>query len=162
MLPGIMQHFQAPVFLKGAQRFAANLPLLWQLKVAIQVCDPALIRNISADEGELMHRMPLHSWDEQSSAGAREAFPLQKGDVRDLASAVQLEVSHPAAWGDAERRDGAIRSFQLFSGSDGITASQQSSSAISRHWFNTRSKSTINLSGRVSPEQGMGEYIHQM
>lgn len=44
-----MQHFQAPVFLKGAQRFAANLPLLWQLKVAIQVCDPALTRNISAD-----------------------------------------------------------------------------------------------------------------
>lgn len=49
MLPGIMQHFQAPVFLKGAQRFAANLPLLWQLKVTIQVCDPALTRNISAD-----------------------------------------------------------------------------------------------------------------
>lgn len=51
---------------------------------------------------------------------------MQKGDVSDLASAVQLEISQPAAWGDAERRDGAIWSFQPFGGSDGITASQQS------------------------------------
>lgn len=70
MLPGIMQHFQTPIFLKGAQGFAANLPLLRQSKAAIQVCDPTPTSNISADEAELVHRTPLHSGDKQSSAGA--------------------------------------------------------------------------------------------
>lgn len=46
MLPGIRDRFQAPVFMKGAVCFSAKLPIFRQLKMVINVYEPALNVNI--------------------------------------------------------------------------------------------------------------------
>lgn len=80
---------------------------------------PALTTNISVNEAELKQHAPFCSGDERSHRGVREAFPVQKGDAGNFASALQLEVSQPVEWGDAQRSVCAVWSFQPVSGSDG-------------------------------------------
>lgn len=71
MLPGIKDHFQAPVFMKGMVCFSAKLPIFRQLKTVINVYDPALSVNISADEAGQVQGAPVRSGDEQSSGDTR-------------------------------------------------------------------------------------------
>lgn len=112
---------------------------------------PALTTNVSANEAKLDQRTPFCSGDEQSRGGVREAFLLQKGDAGNITSALQLEVSQPVGWGDAQRSVGAVWSFQPAYGSD---VYRNSHGAVPQYYFNTRLNSTGNLSGRISPEQG--------
>lgn len=64
MLPGIRDRFQAPVFMKGMVCFSAKLPVFRQLKTVINVYDPALSANISADEAGQVQCAPVRSGEE--------------------------------------------------------------------------------------------------
>lgn len=71
MLPRVRDRFQAPVFMKGMVCFSAKLPIFRQLKTVINVYDPALSVNISADEAGQVQCAPVHSGDDESSGGTR-------------------------------------------------------------------------------------------
>lgn len=151
MLPGITDHLPTPVCMGGALIFGKLTLFFLSLKAVITLHGPALTINVSAHEAELDQRTPFCSGDEQSRGGVREAFPLQKGDAGNITSALQLEVSQPVGWGVAQRSVGAVWSFQPAYVSD---VYHNSHGAVPQHYFNTRSNSTGNLSGRISLEQG--------
>lgn len=89
MLPGMRNRFQAPVFMKGMVYSSAKLAIFRQLKMVINVYDPALSVNISADEAGQVRGAPVHSGDEQSSGDTRESFLMQWEDAHDFALAVR-------------------------------------------------------------------------